>query len=82
MGEDAAAIRKLWSLSKEIAKGEIADLTGPEKSKTKVDLSLALALEREGTMVGCRGHPWTEASRAFRSFLRALALGVLDQHGG
>ena len=40
LSEDAAAVRKLWAMAREVAKSEI------EKPKAKVDLSSAVAMEK------------------------------------
>eukprot|EP00435_Cladocopium_sp_Y103_P051475 s448_g16.t1 len=46
--EDAAALRKLWLLSKELCKGELEKLaSGGEGGKVKITLTSAVAMEQE-----------------------------------
>eukprot|EP00435_Cladocopium_sp_Y103_P038959 s2430_g10.t1 len=51
--EDAAAIRKLWLLSKELCKGELEKLaTGDDSSRPKVTLTSAVAMEEDAVKRG------------------------------
>jgi hypothetical protein len=51
--EDAAALRKLWLLSKELCKGELEKLaSGEDSSKTRITLTSAVAMEQEAVSRG------------------------------
>ena len=54
MSEDCAALRKLWALSREICKAEVELLASgdTEKSKVKVDISLAITMEKDAVKAG------------------------------
>ena len=64
MSEDCAALRKLWALSREICRAEVELLASgdTEKSKVKVDISLAITMEKDAVKAGMP-EPHTDRER-------------------
>lgn len=65
LSEDAAALRKLWAMSREVCKAEIESLASGDSStsKQKVGVANSIAMEKDAILAGMvvmlRGHHCT-----------------------
>ena len=81
ISEDAAALRKLWLVGREISRSELERLaTGDESAKGKIHIQPAIAMEHEAIKRGMP-HSCGQGAGGTCCNLRVRGVGVLHLHG-